>query len=214
MPPVTDSSGLETFDMEEDEEHHSLIELRSRGRQRRPLGSSVVVADTPSRFGGSRKCLWLTILFILALVGVYHLGLEEGKVEADQDTEDKENKLVAGKEKDEDADIGQVEPKLDTTPEPTPQGTFTLEMLQATRSEGEKILKMLENYYFGGAQTQKMLVESWIDPWDFDAPENMTAKRDRADKLVDTMARALVTDDQKVFLMGAIGSSVVAGHDK
>jgi hypothetical protein len=32
-------------------------------------------------------------------------------------------------------------------------------------------------------------------------------------KVVDTMARALVTDGQKTFLIGGIGSSVMCGHD-
>jgi hypothetical protein len=58
-----------------------------------------------------------------------------------------------------------------------------------------------------------MLMDPWIGVWDFDAPENETEIHLRAAKLVDTMARALVTDDQKTFLMGGIGSSVMAGHD-
>lgn len=38
-------------------------------------------------------------------------------------------------------------------------------------------------------------------------------QRLRSSKLVDTMARALVTDEQNAFVIGTIGSSVAAGHD-
>ncbi|KAL7527827.1 hypothetical protein ACHAXR_002152, partial [Thalassiosira sp. AJA248-18] len=76
---------------------------------------------------------------------------------------------------------------------------------------------MLEEYYSSSKQASAMLMSPWLEKWDFDDNSTMIAlnptKRDRADKLVDTMARALVTDDQKTFLMGGIGSSVMAGHD-
>ena len=55
-------------------------------------------------------------------------------------------------------------------------------------------------------------MQAFMAPWDFDGPEDSEDRR-RSDKLVDTMARAIVTDDQKQFLMGGIGSSVMAGHD-
>ncbi len=43
--------------------------------------------------------------------------------------------------------------------------------------------------------------------------EKKTANRARVNKIVDTMARALVTDGQKTFLIGGIGSSVMCGHN-
>lgn len=84
-----------------------------------------------------------------------------------------------------------------------------------------KIVTMLEEYYFSKEQAVKMLLNPWLDSWDFDSkveegtdvPVGTEEKSYRADKLVDTMARALVTDDQKTFLVGGIGSSVMAGHD-
>ena len=68
---------------------------------------------------------------------------------------------------------------------------------------------MIEEYYFGKEQATKMLMDSWHGKWDFEAPESETDMRERANKLVDTMARALVTDGQDTFLMGGIGSSVI-----
>ncbi|KAL7434823.1 hypothetical protein ACHAXM_004354 [Skeletonema potamos] len=72
-----------------------------------------------------------------------------------------------------------------------------------------------------------MLVNSYIEPWDFEEVsttnhEESTStsmigtsspRKLRATKLVNTMLRALVTDSQTTFLMGGIGSSVMAGHD-
>jgi hypothetical protein len=89
--------------------------------------------------------------------------------------------------------------------------TFTHERLYATRKEGEKILSLLEGYYFSKDQAFRMLMASWAVVWDFEA--TAPGKRDRNEKLVDTMARALVTDEQKTFLMGGIGSSAMAGHE-
>jgi hypothetical protein len=95
-------------------------------------------------------------------------------------------------------------------------GPFTSEHLSATRKAAQSLITMLEEYYYGAETTSKMLVESWVGPWDFDAYNNEDAepeKRDRIHKLVDTMARALVTENQNEFIIGTIGSSVAAGHD-
>ena len=86
-------------------------------------------------------------------------------------------------------------------------GSFTREQLKATRVEGNKILSLLEEYYFGKEQTYKMLMTSWADTFDFDPMSTDPEKLASANKLVDTMARALVTDAQQTFLMGGIGSS-------
>ena len=90
-------------------------------------------------------------------------------------------------------------------------GQFTLERLSATRSAAQSLISMLEDYYFGTETMSKMLIKSWIGPWEFDGTaEEMD---DMVKKLVDTMVRALVTEDQKEFIIGTIGSSVAAGHD-
>eukprot|EP00986_Skeletonema_menzelii_P005482 scaffold2011_cov142-Skeletonema_menzelii.AAC.5 len=67
--------------------------------------------------------------------------------------------------------------------------SFTLEQVQNTRKAALTLITMLQEYYGGKGNTGMV------------------------DKIVDTMARALVTNDQKEFIIGTIGSSVAAGHD-
>ena len=97
-------------------------------------------------------------------------------------------------------------------------GSFTIERLKATREAAQNLLSMLEQYYNGVEQSKNMMLDSWLVPWNFDKQTNDTEKIDTdkivmKDKIVDTMARALVTNDQKEFIIGTIGSSVAAGHD-
>ena len=101
-----------------------------------------------------------------------------------------------------------------TGPEISTEGAFTLERLKATREAAQKLVSMLEEYYNGVEQSKNMMLDSWLLPWDFDPeskddPDKVIMK----DKIVDTIARALVTSDQKEFIIGTIGSSVAAGHD-
>lgn len=126
---------------------------------------------------------------------------------------------------------------IDLPPPPTPRPTtstpggassLTPDRIRATRTECNSIINLLEEYYFGKDQAYEMLVKSFIDPWDFndDASEEEGGDGDddvdddpsfgkyhRANKLVDTMARALADDDRKRFVIGGMGSSVMAGHD-
>ena len=177
-----------------DGEDHSLIELSSIESRRasRPLGGLA----SSSSFGSSATFRWIVVLFLFLLVGVYHLGLQEGKNEVIMDYDEEGHELKKA--------------------HPAPvlkSGLFTKELLHATREEATKIVTLLDDYYFSKDQARRMLMDPWIGTWDFDAPVNSTETLDRAAKLVDTMARALVTDDQTTFLMGGIGSSVMAGHD-
>ena len=159
----------------------------------------------------SRTSLVQLVLFLVGLVAVYMYGVHEGKGLTVEDTG------RGGAVADPFSLFHDASPN--PTPEPTPApltvGSFTLEKLQATRAETEKLFTMLEEYYTNVNQTTNMLLNAWVDPWDFqnytDSPS--TPNELRLHKLVDTMARALVTDDQTQFLMGAIGSSVAAGHD-
>jgi len=96
---------------------------------------------------------------------------------------------------------------------PSVEGSFTLDRLKATREAAQNLVSMLENYYNGADQSKNMMLESWLVPWNFDPQTNDTDKILMKDKIVDTMARALVTNDQKEFIIGSIGSSVAAGHD-
>ncbi len=96
-------------------------------------------------------------------------------------------------------------------------GTFTLQRLEATRAAAKSLISLIEEYYNGEVQSRKMMIESWLGPWNFNAFDNdanaTEVQRNQVEKLVDTMARALVTEDQTEFLIGTIGSSVAAGHD-
>ena len=92
-------------------------------------------------------------------------------------------------------------------------GSFTIDRLQATREAAQNLVSMLEKYYNGAEQSNNMMLDSWLVPWSFDPQTNDTDKIVMKEKIVDTMARALVTSDQKEFIIGTIGSSVAAGHD-
>mmetsp|Transcript_18046 Transcript_18046/g.39308 ORF Transcript_18046/g.39308 Transcript_18046/m.39308 type:complete len:856 (+) Transcript_18046:95-2662(+) len=91
-------------------------------------------------------------------------------------------------------------------------GTFTLRRLQETRKATQTLIQQLEQYYNGKPQATRMMFDSWLKPWKFQN-SNSRSSRDRNDKLIDTIARALVTEDQEEFIIGTIGSSVAAGHD-
>ena len=195
---------------EDEAEGDSLIELSvggdggGGGRRRisRPLGSSATRWDNAS---GPVRGLWSSIVsnshrpawclatasaLLLLLAGVFHLGRLEARKE-----------VGGGGDSDATGWTG-----------PSKAGTFTRERLDATRAEASKLLSYLEGYYSGPDVARDMLAKPWLDPWVFDDVK-WPEKRDRNAKLVDTMARALVSDEQRTFLVGAIGSSVMAGHD-
>jgi len=271
----------------DDDEHGSLIELGSGGGGR-GLRRTSTTSSVDSSNGGSSSsatCRWITILFALALAGVYHLGLQEGKNEV------KNSSIENGGVEDVEVKGGPAwnnnEKEISSQPK-LKAGTFTRKHIRNTRKQANIIIDMLEKYYTNKEQAVNMLVNSWIDAWNFDnlTPEQYATlsgsvveqqeepicsdkiptdcgaavpvcqvelngyicnggnivccqptatndeqtntqqteiplvtttttieKYNRSAKLVDTMARALVTDDQTTFLMGGIGSSVMAGHD-
>mmetsp|Transcript_21817 Transcript_21817/g.33314 ORF Transcript_21817/g.33314 Transcript_21817/m.33314 type:complete len:562 (-) Transcript_21817:16-1701(-) len=124
------------------------------------------------------------------MIGMYMLGMKQGKSDVLDDKGTKQHK-----NKDKHKNYGT---------------SFTLERVQNTRQAALNLITMLQEYYGGKEQSEKMMLQSWLQPWDFDNATDMTGM---VDKMVDTMARALVTDDQKEFIIGTIGSSVAAGHD-
>ena len=202
--PLDDEYGLN------DDESLTLIELSSVGR--RGASRRIVGVESSSSGGGGSSFRCIAVLFLLALAGVYHLGLERGKSEVigELGTGDAiAKKRIPWHEK----VLGTSKSTPVPTTAPVNVGSFTLERLRATRVEAMKVLTLIDEYYSGKDIASRMLIDSWMDPWDFDAPDDMPEKRDRAAKLVDTIARALVTDDQRTFLVGGIGSSVMAGHD-
>jgi hypothetical protein len=174
---------------DEEERSHMLVEPSS-GNRRGPARELFDAASSSSGGGWSAARLWPGVLFLLSLVGAYYL-IRKGEGHKVQVSDAKEG----------------------TTPSQIGfhGATFTHERLYATRKEGEKILSLLEGYYFSKDQAFRMLMASWAVVWDFEA--TAPGKRDRNEKLVDAMARALVTDEQKTFLMGGIGSSAMAGHE-
>jgi hypothetical protein len=193
------------YGLEHEDEHLTLIELSSGGR--RGASGRAVLADSSSPGGGSSAlCRCTIVVFLLALAGVYHMGLQHGKNDANGEVGGaidvkervpwREEKVLVG-----------------TTTGGGPAPSFTVERLRATREEALKVVTMLDEYYSGKDRASRMLIDSWMDPWDFEDPGDFPERCDRAAKLVDTIARALVTDDQRTFLVGGIGSSVMAGHD-
>ena len=78
---------------------------------------------------------------------------------------------------------------------------ISIERIRSMRTAAKDLIDMLEEYYEGTNNTEKLILGSWLSPWEF----NSTSK------LVDTMARAIVTEDQDTFTIGIIGSSVAAG---
>ncbi len=214
MPPARESADAAEYGMVDgdDDEHDSLIELSS-GQPRPRRSAPAPRAGGPSQNSGASKPSIFLILFFLGLAGVYYLGLQEGKSEVKSENGSSRvfpPKNDASSAVDEESYTAKP---LDQPTEPAKDGRlFTRERLKATRSEANKLIEMLENYYSGSEQAKKMLLDPWIDPWEIEDPKDLE-KRDRATKLIDVMARALVSDERKTFLMGGIGSSVMAGHD-
>lgn len=195
------------------------IELRTSSGPRH-LGPTTALHRLTSATNCTSSTMWQVSLFLAGLIAVYLYGVHEGK----HVTTVSNIGTTAGGGNDPFKTF-HAEPSDTTTPQPTPspqedvsEAKFTMQKLIDTRAEVETLLRMLEEYYTDEEQTKKMLLDAWTDPWDFDASssendENESANSRRVNKLVDTMARALVSDDQTAFLMGGIGSSVMAGHD-
>ena len=226
-----------TYDDENEEERHMLVELSSsRGNKNGGGGgrrrSARELFDTDDyQYGGGKWCcpsssrLFFGLLFLLSLGGVYYLGVKSGEGHDDDDGKNSNNNATTTSYKvfpkpggGMTAEEGKGEEEKTTTKTANDvdatTGSFTMERLKATRIEGEKILSLLDEYYSGRDVARAMLMTSWAKTWDFDSSDaSDPIEKQRADKLIDTMARALVTDDQRTFLMGGIGSSVMAGHD-
>ena len=143
------------------------------------------------------------IVIFLLMIGMYALGMEDGKSKVT---------LHEGNEKNKDTETPPQNSSNDDDAENNNSfGTkFTIERVQNTRQAAQELITMLQEYYGGEEQAKRMMLQSWIQPWDFQLDQITGTKEG---KLVDTMARALVTDDQEEFIIGTIGSSVAAGHD-
>eukprot|EP00984_Skeletonema_dohrnii_P031609 scaffold24319_cov139-Skeletonema_dohrnii-CCMP3373.AAC.2 len=224
---------------DDDAEDIELVSGGGGGRQRRaapPLSSS----------GGSNSSAtkWIVILFLIVLVGVYKLGMEEGKAEVQHegfdggggginDNYSEVDVKQTQHENDDNKDVQEEQIKqpetttTTTTVPPKPPMKFTMDHLTKMRTECNNLINTLNDYYYGEDKAIAMLMNSHIAPWDFNEVEldhvdssdestfvnNYPPRKLRAVKLVNTMLRALVSDSQRTFLMGGIGSSVMAGHD-
>ena len=135
------------YGLEDEDEHGSLIELSGR---RGSTSSATSTAGGVSG-GGSATCRWITILFALALAGVYHLGLQEGKneVKRTSNVEDVETKEPWHHQIFEGLKGGGTKN--------TEAGSFTREHIKNTREQANLIISMLEEYYFSKEQTINML---------------------------------------------------------
>jgi hypothetical protein len=180
-------------DDDDDDDDAEDIELVRGGGRQRSLGPPDA-AGTTMTSSLSSITRWIVILFLMIVM--YKLGMNEGKAVKGED--DGPNKHAKDTKKNK---------KYGTS--------FSLERVQTTRQAVQDLIAMLQEYYGGKEQSERMIFDSWLIPWDFE--RNVTKNNDFTDslveKLVDTMARALVTDDQKEFIIGVIGSSVAAGHD-
>mmetsp|Transcript_4852 Transcript_4852/g.8262 ORF Transcript_4852/g.8262 Transcript_4852/m.8262 type:complete len:635 (-) Transcript_4852:146-2050(-) len=173
--------------LDDDDIDSESIELVQGRRGHRTLGSDRYEESTSS--SSSTIIRWVIISLLMA--GMYvlgtkdFLGMKDGKPsEALKHPEGHENNNFGT--------------------------SFTLEQVQNTRKAALTLITMLQEYYGGKHQAERMMLQSWLNPWNF---ENVTGNTGMVDKIVDTMARALVTNDQKEFIIGTIGSSVAAGHD-
>jgi hypothetical protein len=187
-------------DDEHDADDIELNDLGGGGRQsrlHRSLGSSA--AD--NTFSISSITRWIVTLVLM--IDMYELGMKEGSKKA----------VVLTQHEDDDHHPKDISDKNQQGGGGT---SFTLERVQTTRKAAQHLISMLQEYYGGKEQSERMMFDSWLTPWDFG--QNTTTIKNNftgslVEKLVDTMARALVTDDQKDFIIGIIGSSVAAGHD-
>ena len=139
------------YGLEDEDEHGSLIELSSgrTGSGRRGSTSSAATGGG----GSSATCRWITILFALALAGVYHLGLQEGKneVKRTSDVEDVESKEPWHHQ------IFEGLKGAGGGTKNTEAGSFTREHIKNTREQANLIISMLEEYYFSKEQAINML---------------------------------------------------------
>ena len=252
----------EEVHLADDDDHDEDIELVSGGRRQRrtttvpppPASSSSTAGRGSSSSSSSSTTRWIFILFVIVLIGVYKLGMEEGKAEVvkhegggggENNNYSNSNVIEQAKQNNNDqATAPDITTTTTTTsPPPKPPMKFTINQLQSTRTECHNLINLLDNYYYGKDKAIPMLMNSYIDPWDFDeivlvndhdddddhdnsnndnffiestdetVVHTSSPRKLRGMKLVNTMLRALVTDSQDTFLMGGIGSSVMAGHD-
>jgi len=87
---------------------------------------------------------------------------------------------------------------------------LTAESIRAVRNEVQSLIALLDEYYSVYDNNGRDMLLGWASEWKFD---NKNSSSSKEFKLIDTMVRALVNPDQKVFKIGVIGSSVAAGHD-
>lgn len=201
---------------ESDDEGYELGNHRTSTGPRH-LGPATALDVLSTNAPSTNSMTFKVAAFLMGLMGVYFWGVHQGKVSPVAVGE------VSAGDGSGDNNSDPFKTFHQGTPAPTPPPTpapldatvakFTMEKLKATRAATEKFMTDLETYYTSADQTKNMLLNAWTAPWDFDDTSDSSANALRVNKLVDTMARALVTDDQDTFLMGGIGSSVMAGHD-
>jgi hypothetical protein len=90
-------------------------------------------------------------------------------------------------------------------PPTVPPGKLSKARAVAARQAALELRALLEKYY--GSHSEAVLVKAWgVPPGSKDSYHGWST-------MVATFGRALVSDSQDRFIVGAIGSSVTAGHD-
>ena len=150
MGEEAEYGGLPT---DEDDEDIELIDQSGGGPglPRRSSSSRTRRLSSDYSDGGeasaSTTCRVVTVLFLLALAGVYQLGVKEGKVEV-------RTGQVAGAGGG--AGVDRPHKVFGGAPEKA-MGAFTPGHLEAMRGECDRLLTSLDEYYFGKDQAEKML---------------------------------------------------------
>lgn len=156
MAEEAEYGGLPT---DEDDEDIELIDqsggpgLPRRGSSSRTRRLSSDYSDG-GEASASATCRVVTVLFLLALAGVYQLGVKEGKVEVRTGqhaagASDRPHKVFGGG--------GDAAGPAPAPEEEKETGAFTPRHLEAMRGECNKLLETLDEYYYGRDQAEKML---------------------------------------------------------
>jgi hypothetical protein len=164
---------------EHDAEDIELVGSSNGGRRQRRSAPPPTSSSSGGGGGSSSSSTttWLIILFLIGLVGVYKLGMEEGKAEVQHETHvgkagennhQSQSTTAAHDKTSTAATIATTTTATTTTTSTKSPMKFSMSQLTAMRTECHKLIDLLDNYYFGKHQAIQMLMAPFIDPWNFD----------------------------------------------
>ena len=162
----------------------------------------------------SMKCM---AIIVAVMLGCYHLGRWSCMVEHE------ESSLFQGIVKSKHGDDEELQFHQAASESSSSGGgdlhSLTYERLREVRQKCHDLIGMLDQYYSGhkGGPKSVLLGEGgWTNGWNYDVNDTNQVRPTlppREEKIVDTIARALLNPHQDTFIIGTIGSSVAAGHD-